>query len=252
MKSAGQRLTRLKLRALGLIGVALTGVLVSTACSKSGKDLPPAADSQTVEVVQPKVCMDGPELSAFGTRFARKDVWDKLPETKTLGEAFGDYALQAVEVTKFGVMGSLGWHEGPNVCVQHRDGKLWAQVLGAGDAKWEGPFIAIDAKSGFERAYFNRVFGESCYKTADDEQWCVGDGTIQIGQRVLQAKMLLDLSEMPDYGIPVSVEGEPVGFWMFVPVQGGWHVFKDEVVTQEGHVDIDPERFPPWRVLTPR
>lgn len=252
MKCMGRRLRKLKLQSFGLLGIVLAGVLVSAACSKSSNDSPPAAVVQVVEEVRPKVCMDVSELSAFGTRFARKDVWDKLPETKTLGETFGDYALQAVEVTEFGVMGSLGWHEGPDVCVQRRDGDLWAQQLGVGDAKWEGPFIAIDAKGGFERAYFNRVFGRACYNTASDEQWCFGDGTIQMGQRVLQAKMVLELSEMPSYGIPVRVEGEPAGFWMFVPVQGGWHVFKDEFVTQEGHVDIDPAHFPPWRVLTPK
>ncbi|WP_310344908.1 hypothetical protein [Rhodoferax saidenbachensis] len=232
-----------------MIGIVLASVLFSAACSKGGKDSPPAAVSQGVEEVRPKECMDGPELSAFGTRFAREDVWAKLPETKTLGETFGDYALQAVEVTEFGVIGSLGWHEGPNVCVQHRDGELWAQVLGAGDAKWEGPFIAVDAKGGFERAYFNRIFGKACYQTVEGEDWCFGDGSIQIGGRALKTAVLLDTSEMPEYGIPVTVEGEPAGFWMFVRVQEQWHVFKDEVVTQEGHVDIDPAQFPPWRVL---
>lgn len=250
MKDVHQR--PLKPRAFGLVGIVLIGVLFSTACSKGSKDSPPAAVSQGVEEVAPKVCIGDSELSAFGNHYARKDVWERLPSSKALYEAYGDFYLQAVEVTKSGVMGILGWHEWAEACVQRRDGEFWARLLNESDAEWEGPFIAVEAKAGFERAYFNRIFGESCYKTVDDEQWCFGDGTIQVGKRVLQAKLVLDPSEMPGYGLPVDIEGEPVGFWIFVPKQGAWHVFKDGFVTQEGRVDIDPEQSPPWRVLMPK
>lgn len=231
---------------IGFMAMALV------ACSKQNTNVPPIEASTNTTVAPSQGCMSTAELTTYGTHFARKDVWEALPKVKNWSAVQGEYDLKAIEVTSSGeVFGSLGWHEGPSVCVQRRDGEFWARMLGVDDKEWSGPFLPIDAKDGFEVAYFNRVFGNACYKDAEAEQWCFGDGVIRVGPQVLKAKMSLDSSEMPGYGTPVSVDSEFKGFWVFVPSQGQWNVFRDDFVSKEGHVAIDPKHDAPWRVLIP-
>jgi len=193
--------------------------------------------------------MSGVDLAKYGTHFARKDVWDRLPEARTLGEAYGDYDVVAIDITQFGVIGELGWHEGPDVCVQVRDDQMWARLLDSESKAWKGPFISVDASQGVDAAYINRIFGGTCFDSKEDGHWCFKNGSIQVGANVLKAKVVMDTSEMPSYGIPVQVEGDPEKFWVFVRARDGWRVFKDEYLTRPGHVDIDPERAPFWREL---
>lgn len=230
-------------------GVVLASVLVSSACSRDSRDEPRVDETPPMEVAQPKQCIESAELGKYGRHFARKDVWDRLPKANTLRDAVEDYDIVAIDITQFGLIGELGWHEGLDVCVQVRNGEAWARPLDSVNEAWKGPFISVDTSYGIDAAYVNRIFGLACFETQEDGDWCFKNGSLHVGTNVYQAKIILDTTEMPTYGIPVKVDGDPENVWMFVRAEDRWRVFKDEYLTRPGHVDVDPSKAQPWREL---
>lgn len=196
-------------------------------------------------------CAPSNRLTNHAGHYARKSLWDNLPEIKVWAEAnqrFNDW-ISAVDITPVGkVLGNYGWHEGGTPCVAFRGKELWAKDTGPTPSEWQGPFILVGAPLSGEVAYFNRLFGNKCYAGNNGENWCFGPGSIRVDTRQYKARLTLDTSEMPTYGSPVAIEGEK-GFWVFVPDQNGWKVFRDTFVTEAGHKEIDPKKSQPWRIL---
>jgi hypothetical protein len=244
--------------------------IAAAACSDSVDNQPakktglasPAGANETAPSAD---CLKPDALRQYGRLFVDKVDWERLPILKdwtmvlterSRGEG-RQKAAGAVNAFNLGperTYGSLGWHETSEVCVQQRGGEFWARLLDGNPEKppqWEGPFVPLPDATDYERAYFNRLFGKACYEDDEGQPWCFSDGALQIATKRYAAGLHLDSSEMPNYGSPVKLEKQE-GFLMFVPAGSGWKVFKDNFVTLEGRVEVDPRRDPPWRELKPK
>lgn len=199
-------------------------------------------------------CEPNAQLALRVGHYAKKSLWENLATQKVWSKAnqrFNDGWISAVDIDKMGnAFANLGWHEGGTPCITFRGEELWAADTSAPPAKWEGPYIRVSASTNGETIYFNRIFGNKCYSSKAKEHWCFGDGQITIGKKRFKAFIQSDMSEAPEYGTPVNIDGNE-GFLVFVPFQGGWKVFKDTFVTAEGRKDIDPAKTPPWLILSP-
>lgn len=186
--------------------------------------------------------------------YAKKSLWENLPNEKVWSKAnqkFNDW-FSAIDIdTKGEVFGNFGWHEGGTACVSLKGDELWAIDESSQPKKWVGPFERIGLAFSGDTSYFNRIFGTECYKSEIGENWCFGDGQIIIDSRKYKAAMQLDMSEMPEYGTPVTIDGRN-GFWVFVPEKNGWNVFRDNFVTEDGHKEINPTITKPWHQLIKR
>jgi hypothetical protein len=121
---------------------------------------------------------------------------------------------------------------------------------GDSPTNWEGPFTFIGTDEDVGVAYFRKVFNSSCFGSDLGEAWCFSDGIVSIDNRRAKATLLLDGSEVPSYGTPLTIEGME-GIFMFVPTEKGWKVFKDTWASDENRVPVEPEVTPPWRILGP-
>lgn len=228
------------------------------------------ADVERAREVQ---CMSIEALSAYSQVFVDKVDWELLPQTRTWSalakersrvkkeRGAKDGSIRAFYFSKNSdhVSGSLGWHEYLPVCVEQRGGEFWARIHAPAQERlpevkgdWEGPFIAVTGATDPGTAYFNRIFGQVCHESEERQSWCFTDGALQIDNKRYRAELMLDTVEMPNYGSPVELEGQEKGFLVFVPFGDGWNVYKDDWVTNDGHVEIDPRRDPPWRRITPK
>jgi len=198
-----------------------------------------------------QACDSKASLSKHEGHYARNTVWEQLPKLQIWHNAnqFKGW-VSAVDIKPDGeTFASFHWHEGGSVCAKFRGDVLWAKDNSSSPAKWEGPFLRVGSSSQApEVAYFNRLFGSKCYSASNGDTWCFGSGSIKINERIYQARLVLDRSEMPLYGSPVEIEQEKK-FWVFVPYGSGWKVFQDTFVTEEGHEDVDPAISKPWQVL---
>lgn len=202
-------------------------------------------------------CLSSNQIMSASGKYVKKETWEKVLTVKdwtSLNSSFTEDLIPSVDLTSEGeAKGSLRWHEGSPVCVQLRNGELWAKLITDSPnshARWEGPYTYLLKGLDFERAYFDRIFQKECYTSEIGELWCFGPQSIQVGNKKFSAVLNLDPSEMPAYGTPVSVQGEK-GFWIFLPFENGWKVFKDSFVTEKDHVDIDPRTSAPWHTLLP-
>lgn len=259
--------------------VWMIAILALSACGESGETnagagkAAPASSASVNTGIKDLVsteCLSAEALRPFGQVFADKKEWEMLPRLRDWRAvrnaqtqirkdrmAVGGGGIDAFVLRGDDVIGSLGWHEGVAVCIQQREGEYWARMPQSEPSKqppWEGPFIPVPGASGkpADAAYFNRIFGQVCHETAENEPWCFGDGSLQIGDKHYRAELVLDGSEMPSYGSPVRLAGQKEGFLVFVPAGDGWNVYKDDYVSKDDHVEIDPKRDPPWRKLRPQ
>ncbi len=230
----------------------------------------PAAMNTGAKATASAECMSAEGLRSHGQLFVGKTEWEMLPRLRDWSVvsdaqaqirkdriAAGGGGLDAFVLRGDQIVGSLGWHEGVSVCIQQRGGEYWARMPSdelnkKTERPWEGPFIPVRGATDENTAYFNRIFGMACYESEEHESWCFGDGTLQIGDKHYRAESILDGSEMPNYGSPVRLKEQKEGFLVFVPAGDGWSVYRDDYVSKDGYVKIDPRRDPPWRKLTPR
>lgn len=258
--------------------VWMIAIVALSACGESvetnpgtGKATPasPASVNTGTKDLGVAECLNAEALRPFGQVFADKREWEMLPHLRDWSAVrnaqtqirkdrmpAGGGGIDAFVLRGDQVIGSLGWHEGVSVCVQQRDGEYWARMPPSEPSKlppWEGPFIPVPGASveHTDTAYFNRIFGQACHETEENEPWCFGDGSLQIGAKHYRTELVLDGSEMPNYGSPVRLAGQKEGFLVFVPVGDGWNVYKDDYVSKDDHVEVDPKRDPPWRKLRP-
>jgi len=252
-------------------------IVALSACGESsetnagaGKAIPasPASVYTAPTDLAPSECLSAEALRPFGQVFADKKEWEMLPRLRDWSAVrnaqtqirkyrmrAGGGSIDAFVLRGDQVIGSLGWHEGVSVCVQHRDGEYWARMPQSEPSKhppWEGPFIPVHGAATEKAAYFNRIFGQVCHDSEEHEPWCFGDGSLRIGDTQYLAELVLDGSEMPNYGSPVRLAGQKEGFLVFVPAGDGWSVYKDDYVSKDDHVEVDPKRDPPWRKLRPQ
>jgi hypothetical protein len=201
-------------------------------------------------------CDSQDRLKSHAGHYAKKIFWENLPKLKSWAETmkrFNTYDSSAINIFTDGMLASIdGWHEAgaPN-CVQFRNNELWVRNPYDPKTEWLGPFIRVgsaDPAYSENRYYFDKIFGDGCYTSDKQERWCFQSGTVFIDSKRHDAELALDTSEMPDYGTPVSIDKKD-GFWIFVPIAGGWNVFQDTFVSAEDHKDIDPKKSVPWRVL---
>lgn len=196
-------------------------------------------------------CTSRAVLKKHTGHYAEKTFWNMLPKVKIWAET-GISSISAVDILDTGEsIASYSWHEGGDCCVQLRGNEVW--VKNPNDDKknsqWVGPFIRVSSTGYKETPYFDRIFGNHCFKSNKNEQWCFGPGSIKVGTKRYKANIVTDTSEMPTYGTPVRIEGEN-NFWIFVPWGEGWKVFKDTFLTVEDRA-VDPNKSTPWRKLKP-
>ncbi len=198
-------------------------------------------------------CESRDSLKLHAGHYARKAFWENLPKVKNWSEAmtkFNEYATSAIEISVNGeVLLIDGWHEAAeNACVHFRNRELWAKKPYDSSSEWVGSFIHVGAAKSDSAVYFERVFGDNCYVSNNNEHWCFKSNSILIDAKRRKANLVLDTSEMPTYGTPVAIDAEK-GFWIFVPTNDGWKIFQDTYVTSEEHEEINPSKSVPWRIL---
>lgn len=224
----------------GLAGVGLAQFMPSkrSAAEKSNPD-----------------CLSKAELRAYYGNWAKKSIWDELNTNKNWGriQRSGEL-IDAVMVTRQGDNHvSLAWHEGAEGCIQQRAGQLWARLNGPDGytpTSWEGPFTFIGTDTDVAVAYFRKIFDHHCYRSDNGDKWCFDDGFVNINNQRSKATLLLDGSEVPEYGTPLAIEGME-GLYLFVPSGQGWKVFKDTWASDENRVPVEPNGSAPWRTLGP-
>lgn len=93
---------------------------------------------------------------------------------------------------------------------------------------------------------FNLLF-KGCYKDETQKRYCLGDGRLSIDGKPRTAQLQLDSSELDIRGNNLKIEGDNL-FWVFVPVEKGWHVFRSDWASAEGYAPFDLNK--PWKILT--
>jgi hypothetical protein len=164
---------------------------------------------------------------------------------------FNSYATSAIEISTNGDISFIdGWHEAgmADYCVRFQGKELWVKNPYESSPAWVGPFIYVGPTESDSIIYFDRIFGNNCYISNIGERWCFRSGSILINSKRHKAECELDITEMPTYGTPVTIDGGKE-FLVFVPIADGWKIFQDTVVTSNGHKDIDPNKSIPWRIL---
>lgn len=244
---------------------------VLAACSpQDGSPAPassPKAGEATVSqttVIDGQDCLTNAGLRQRGWPLVDRDVWNALPRvrdwaaiTAARRQAREHDGLppEGVDAVYFEgreqIMGLVAWHESRPVCVQVRDGELWAAVLDGHfkeQPQWHGPLVPSHDFNALDLSYYNRIFGTVCYDSEKREHWCFAPGALIIDGKPRTVALVLDRTNMPAYGTPLRVEGQS-GYWIFVPIDHGWKVYRDDDLTVPGHRDIQPDRDAPWHTL---
>ena len=253
----------------------LTALLLAVAlaaCSPQDSGPAPAASSpqagdaalaQTT-VIDGQDCLTDAGLRQRGWPLVDRDVWDALPRVRDWAaitaarrqarehDGLPAYGVDAVYLQgREKIMGLVGWSEARPVCVQVRDGELWAAVLDEHfkeQPQWYGPLVPSRDFNALDLSYYNRIFGTVCYDSEKREHWCFAPGALIIDGKPRTVTLQLDRTNMPPYGTPLRVEGQG-GYWIFVPIANGWKVYRDDDVTTPGHRDINPAHDLPWHTL---
>ena len=192
-------------------------------------------------------CAETAVLKKHVGHYAEKSFWDRLPKAKVWASA-GMAPISAIDVDDAGVARAVfAWHEGDTACVQLRGNDLWVKDSSSKKIKWLGPYIKVSPKAGDETPYLTRIFGQRCYTSNRNDQWCFEPGILKLAGKSLKAKVHQDTSESPTYGTPLIVHGERA-YWVFMPFEDGWKVFKD---IGDPENPINPKTDRPWRVLKP-
>lgn len=214
-------------------------------------------------------CHESRSLTKREGVYARRDIWDSLPNAADWSAlkpqlATGD--VLSVTVRANGNFGSATniWHEGITTCIKlpsEGKGQLWATAISDGNldrpvaeivkaAKWEGPFLRIGPAHAEERLYFQRLFGTACFETQRGTSWCFGPGYIDYGSRTYTAELVLDRIEMPTYGFPVlatEIGSKERRLWFFVRSGDAWQVFEEKLHVNERAADKTVRK--PWMTL---
>jgi hypothetical protein len=246
-----------------LIIVLIAVILIG--CTDTRESSSPANTASAV--VPAAECMSVDALRAQSVIFVDAQDWVTLPQVRDWTElraerrramqkqaSTGAFGFNAFELRQGQIIGVLDWHEAVTVCVQQRQDGYWVHATeGAEDLSsrpWEGPFIPVPGATSMGVAYFDRLFGSTCFQDEKQQRWCFSSGALQIAERRYAAELQLDESEMPGYGSPVKLAQE-AGFLIFKPAGEVWQVYRDDFVTVVGHVEVNPLRDKPWRTLRP-
>jgi hypothetical protein len=177
--------------------------------------------------------------------FSKTRVWDKaLSATEGPYDAFIIKADGTVTFSAFE-------HEGNDKgCLEHREGRFW--VYDPQDSsKMFGPFVRIGPADD-DNAYLSYIF-RGCFRDQFGHRWCLGPKSITIGKKQYRLGLpLLDTTEEPTYGTPISVTDDDKFEWVFVPHGKGWEVYREPSYTLEepqSHGDTPSGKV--WRILTP-
>jgi hypothetical protein len=253
-----------------LILTLLCGALA--ACSpRDGGPAPAASSPGAAEAALPQTsvidgqdCLTDAGLRQRGWPLVDRDVWDALPRVRDWAAITGARrqarereglpadGVDAVYLQgREQIVGLTAWHEPRPVCVQVRDSELWAAVLDERfrqQPQWHGPLVPSRDFNALDLSYYNRIFGTVCYDSEKHEHWCFAPAALVIDGKARTVTLQLDRTNMPGYGTPLRVEGQ-AGYWVFVPIEDGWKVYRDDDVSRPGHRDINPDRDPPWHTL---
>ena len=148
------------------------------------------------------------------------------------------------------------WHEGGDLpgCVVIQDKRLYLRNPDQGTAgQLSQPFARIPYVGIYavEEWASDTVFGERCYQSNKQEQWCFSGRTVAVnGRPYIFGGVTMDVGEYPGYGI---VTGNPFSQnWpslIFVPTATGFHVYQDTPLAED-RVPAGPGISKPWRTLT--
>jgi hypothetical protein len=203
--------------------------------------------------------------------YARKDIWEAIPRAadwRALDKLLSSGAALSVSVRANGeyYAATNGWHESAATCIKFPAGdrgQLWITAVdgsGARDrdvadvvksAKWEGPFSRIGPAHAEKRLYFQRLFGTACFRTQRGASWCFGPGYIEHGSSTYLAELVLDRTEMPNYGFPVIAADSSTKqerLWVFVRSGDGWQVFDEKLDLKDRPPGGATRK--PWLTLT--
>lgn len=203
-------------------------------------------------------CASPSHLKSHAGHYAKKIFWDNLPAVNNWPEAlrkFNSYDSSAINIYDTGMVAIIfGWHEGATVtCANFRDSELWIKDPASPKSKWIGPFIKVGAivpPYAENQYYFVKLFGNSCYTSDKKERWCFQPGAISIDAKLHPAELVLDTSEMPETGTPVTIDKDEENTLIFTPTPKGFKVFKYTFDPEEGYSQIDPHKTLPWRTLS--
>lgn len=199
-------------------------------------------------------CDSGGRLKKISGSYVAKQLWDELVLKKNWSEVTSKNSpmngYPTLWIDKTGEPTLSSWHEAAsNACLNASGDKLWAyskddpkrqrlQYIRIGDI---GETVLSDALLG-------RIFGKQCFQDAKGARWCFDRGTLAIGERKYVAQLVMDGSEMPGYGTPLSVGGQK-DFWIFVPYATGYKVFRDVLASDPKRKPINPNVDIPWQIL---
>lgn len=211
-------------------------------------------------------CASTSELTKYEGEYARKDIWDKFKTAKdwsSLDEVISrnDNIISIRIPTSGDFSGAINhWHEGANPCIKFNKLQLWVtdpsnespqgELSVRKDAVWVGPFIRVGPAFSEKRLYFNQLFGNKCFESSRGDPWCFGSGYIQVGGSLTyRAELVLDRTEMPDYGFSVVVipTNEKEKLLVFKRDGDGWQVFEEKWNFEERWADKHIRK--PWRIL---
>ncbi|MBC3882668.1 hypothetical protein H8K35_14850 [Undibacterium sp. LX40W] len=100
----------------------------------------------------------------------------------------------------------------------------------------------------YDPIFFSLIF-DGCYLDQSNRQWCFSQNKIKIEAKTLEARLVLDRSELPQDGNIVDIETEKL-FWIFKPEKDGWLVLKGDYVSRSGGKPLNWNK--PWMKLRPK
>lgn len=184
-------------------------------------------------------------LKAFDDALIQQRSWAKAT-------AMIDVQTVSLTISKATARFNLGWHEsdaGQGNCVRVDGAQMWARPEWTTDT-WTGPYHLVGKDSAGEAAHYLNEYLAGCYSSREGEQWCLTPTGLSIDGQPFPSGLQMDLSEVPDYGTAIRVEGRRLPFLVFVPRPGGWAVYEDNWASAPGNVVVDAEHDAPWRQLT--
>jgi hypothetical protein len=196
-------------------------------------------------------CMTSEELKPLAGNWARKSVWNAIKKNKNWSTV-EQPDIDAVIINTDGNNNAIyGWHEASPQCVQKHDDRLWIiDTILSSDRI--GPFISIGTDPDIRDPYFQRIFENKCFTSDKKEKWCFSTSSISINNKKHPAWILLDKSEVPNYGTAIRFNKEDTDkLLVFVPQDKGWKVYEDTWESSHNYIPIDLKTATPWRVLTP-
>jgi hypothetical protein len=216
---------------------AESGLLLSEKCIKS-------VDTKSADCE----CLSENELKQFSGNWALKSIWEQLRYNKNWSAIKKDY-VDAIQIDKNGNDTTIfGWHEGYSGCIIKHKKELW--VIDDLPKRPIGPFVFIGKGQQIENYYFQRIFGDKCLISGKKEQWCFNEDHIVIDGKWHHVKILLDRSELPNYGTPLILDDNMDSVFIFVPYKSGWKIFKDTWASKQNYVSIDENTAEPWNILS--